>query len=162
MKDLAYTYFKKATKEWLARNSKTQNWLALELGVEDGTISRYLSDKREIPFARQLEIANKCGCEYLTFLQFGKDLIEKNGKPSSPEPNPETKTEVETETEEGSMKELAALVAELSRENRKIAAEKQDLAVRVKELEMQLQGMNRAPGSNGQTRDPQKIAKGKT
>ncbi|NOX32536.1 MAG: hypothetical protein GXP56_02195 [Deltaproteobacteria bacterium] len=82
MEDMAYAYFKKAAMMWLEKNEKTQNWLALEIGVEDGTVSRYLGESRNVPFNKQIKIANACGYDYLSFLQYGKDLLE--GKSATP------------------------------------------------------------------------------
>lgn len=73
---MAYVYFKKATETWLEKNKKTQNWLALELAVNDGTISRYFGESRNIPFDKQLKIAHACGYDYLAFLQYGKNILE--------------------------------------------------------------------------------------
>lgn len=76
----AYLYFRAFVKKWLKDNNRTQNWLALELKVEDGTISKYLGkDFRIAPFEKQLQISNIIKVDYLEILQKGKDIID--GKP---------------------------------------------------------------------------------
>lgn len=73
----AYLYFRAFVKQWLKDNGKTQNWLALELGVEDGTISKYIgNDFRIAPFEKQLQISNVIKIDYLEILQKGKDIVE--------------------------------------------------------------------------------------
>jgi len=72
-----YLYFRAFVKKWLKDNGKTQNWLALELQVEDGTISKYLgNDFRIAPFEKQLQISDIIEVDYLEILQKGKDIID--------------------------------------------------------------------------------------
>ncbi|WP_289020368.1 helix-turn-helix transcriptional regulator [Desulfobacter postgatei] len=133
--------------------------LAKEAGISQGYLSNIADGKREGSETVRRTLAQKIGIPY-------DEMIGLKG-PSSPESESETKTEVESDGD----KEMEAVIKHLLSEHKKeraelnkkiedLIAENKDLAVKVKELEMRLQGMSRAPGSNGQTRDPQKKVKG--
>ena len=145
---------------WKAENfNGTQTELGKMFGVSQGQINKLIAGDRAGKESWRRMIAKKIGIPY--------DEMIGLQEPSSPESKSETKPEANSDGD----KEMEAVVKHLLSEHKKeraelnekiddLIAKNKDLAVRVKELEMLLQGMDRAPGSNGQTRDPQKKVEG--
>jgi len=81
--DMAYAYFDTALKKWLSEEGNTQKMLSLGSGYKKSYISQLLDDKRTKPigFEAQTKIALACGCDYLTFLQMGKRILEGESAP---------------------------------------------------------------------------------
>ncbi len=76
---MAYQYFKAALSHWLNQKGNSRKVLQIEAGFKKSLLSQLLSKKREKPisYENQVKIAKGCGFDYLSFLQFGKALLEE-------------------------------------------------------------------------------------
>ncbi len=80
--DQTYTYFQTALWEWLektkADGEAPQKLLSIKMGITEGTVSKYVSPKREkpIPYEMQVAFANACGHDLLSFIKAGKNILD--------------------------------------------------------------------------------------
>lgn len=80
--NLPYQYFLSALDAWIAKKQEKkdpyQKELALNIGVGEPTISKYLKSRKEkiIPFNSQVAIAEHISGDYLSFLEKGKSIYE--------------------------------------------------------------------------------------
>ncbi len=149
-----HEYFEAAFKAILGKTA--QNTLAIDMDVSPQYINKLIKKAKEHTLSEKAQEKIAKGCKYSleSFLLYGQQITEGGNTPPS-ESNPKAKAELEPESEEEkTLRELASLIAELSRENRLLSKENKELALKIKDLENQLQGMNRTSGASGQTRSP--------
>lgn len=75
-----YDYFKAALNTWVKETGTGyQKVLSIETGYGKSYISQLFNPKREKPisFEVQIKIAEACGEDYLSFLEKGRELLER-------------------------------------------------------------------------------------
>jgi len=81
-KNIPYQYFLLALNAWIEEKKINkepyQKNLSLDIGVTEGTISKYLKNREQkiIPFHSQVAIAEQISGDYLSFLEAGKTIYE--------------------------------------------------------------------------------------
>lgn len=78
-------YFKAALDGYLKKKGKSQNWLALNSGITQQTINNLCKGSFGKEATRD-QLFDFIGTDFLSFLQYGKEMYEKKEADSPPKP----------------------------------------------------------------------------